>query len=73
MMHIFKPWKTARKRFRNPNIKQKHEQDMDAMRKEMNQQVNQIMSTIKQNAQLAFIKPEALTQKTVEHAKWEEP
>jgi hypothetical protein len=40
MMHIFKPWKTARKRFRNPNIKQKHEQDMDAMRKEMNQQVN---------------------------------
>jgi hypothetical protein len=54
-------------------LKQKHEQDMDAMRKEMNQQVNQIMSMIQQNAQLAFIKPEALTQKTVEQAKSEEP
>jgi hypothetical protein len=31
------------------------------------------MSMIQQDAQLAYIKPEALTQKTVEHAKWEEP
>ncbi len=46
-------------------LKQKYEQDMDAMRKEMNQQLGQIMSMIQQNAQLAFIKPEALTSKTI--------
>ena len=47
-------------------LKQKHEQDMDAMRKEMNQQLNKIMSMIQQNVQLAYIKPEALTSKTVQ-------
>jgi hypothetical protein len=46
-------------------LKRKYEQDMDAMRKEMNQQLNQIMSMIQQNAQLAYIKPEALTSKTI--------
>ena len=30
-------------------LKQKYEQDMDAMRKEMNQQLGQIMSMIQQN------------------------
>jgi predicted amidophosphoribosyltransferase len=47
-------------------LKQKYEQDMDAMRKEMNQQLSQIMSMIQQNTQLAYIKPEALTTKKVE-------
>jgi hypothetical protein len=39
---------------------------MDAMRKEMNQQLNRIMSMIQQNSQLAYIKPAALTTKKVE-------
>jgi predicted amidophosphoribosyltransferase len=47
-------------------LKQKYEQDMDAMRKEMNQQLNRIMSMIQQNSELAYIKPEALTTKKVE-------
>ena len=42
---------------------QKHEQDMKAMREEMNQQFSQIMSMIQQNPRLAQIKPEALTGK----------
>jgi hypothetical protein len=39
---------------------------MKAMREEMNQQFNQIMSLIRQNPQLAYIKPEVLTLKTIE-------
>jgi integrase/recombinase XerD len=54
-------------------LRQKYEQDMDVMRKEMNQQLGQIMSMIQQNAQLAYIKPEALTQKTIEQVKSEKP
>jgi hypothetical protein len=46
---------------------------MDAMREEMNQQLNQIMSMIQQNTQLAYVKPEALTQKTIEKRRLEEP
>ncbi len=42
---------------------QKHEQDMKAMREEMNQQFTQIMSIIQQNPKLAQVKPEALTRK----------
>jgi integrase len=42
---------------------QKHEQDMKAMREEMNQQFSQIMSMIQQNPKLAHIKPAALTMK----------
>jgi integrase len=45
---------------------QKHEQDMKAMREEMNQQFNQIMSMIQQNPILAQVKPEALTTKKVQ-------
>jgi hypothetical protein len=54
-------------------LKQKYEQDMDAMRKEMNQQLSQIMSMIQQNAQLAYIKSEALTHKTIEKVRSEGP
>ena len=44
-------------------MQQKHDQDMKAMREEMNQQFNQIMSIIQQNPQLAYIKPAALREK----------
>jgi adenylosuccinate synthase len=47
------------------SMQQKHEQDMKAMREEMNQQFNQIMSMIQQNPQLANVKPELLTIKKV--------
>jgi integrase len=47
-------------------MKARHEQDMNAMREEMNQQFNQIMSMIQQNPILAQIKPEALTKKKLE-------
>jgi integrase len=44
-------------------MQQKHEQDMKAMREEMNQQFNQIMSMIQQNPILAQVKPKVLTDK----------
>jgi integrase len=44
-------------------MQQKHEQDMKAMREEMNQQFNQIMSVIQQNPKLAQVKPKVLTDK----------
>jgi hypothetical protein len=44
-------------------LQDKYEQDMKAMREEMNQQFNQIMSMIQQNPHLAQIKPDALTRK----------
>jgi len=44
-------------------IQQKHEQDMKAMREEMNHQFSQIMSVIQQNPKLAQIKPKVLTDK----------
>jgi integrase len=44
-------------------MQQKHEQDMKAMREEMNQQFSQIMSMVQQNPALAQLKPEALTKK----------
>jgi hypothetical protein len=47
-------------------MQQKHEQDMKAMREEMNQQFSQIMSMIQQNPILAQVKPEALTKKKIE-------
>ena len=46
-------------------MEEKHEQDMKAMREEMNQQFSQIVSMIQQNPKLAQIKPEALTTKTI--------
>ena len=48
------------------SIQEKYEQDMKTMREEMNQQFAQIMSMIQQNPQLAQIKPEVLTKKTIE-------
>src|SRR5215471_4456766 len=44
-------------------MQQKHEQDMKAMREEMENQFNQIMLMIQQNPKLAHIKPGALTGK----------
>jgi integrase/recombinase XerD len=44
-------------------MQQKHEQDMKAMREEMNQRFIQIMSVIQQNPKLAQIKPKVLTDK----------
>jgi integrase/recombinase XerD len=44
-------------------MQQKHEQDMKAMREEMNKQFNQIVTMIQQNPRLAQIKPEALVKK----------
>ena len=46
-------------------LQQEHEQDMKSIREEMNHQFSQIMSMIQQNPQLAHIKPEALTTKTI--------
>ena len=46
-------------------IQQKYEQDVKAMREEMNQQFNQIMSMIQQNPKLAQVKPGALGRKNV--------
>jgi hypothetical protein len=44
-------------------LKAKYEQDMKAMRDEMNQQFSQIISIIQQNPKLAQVKPEVLTGK----------
>jgi hypothetical protein len=44
-------------------IQQKHEQDMKAMREEMNRSLIHIMSLIHQNPKLAQIKPKVLTDK----------
>jgi integrase len=44
-------------------MQQKHEQDMKAVREEMNQQFSQIMSMIQQNPGLAHIKPDVLSKK----------
>jgi hypothetical protein len=49
-------------------LQEKYEQDMKAMREEMNQQFSQIISMIQQNPQLTYIKPEALKEKTQEIA-----
>jgi hypothetical protein len=47
-------------------MQQKHEQDMKAMREEMNQQFSQIMSMVQQNPTLAQLKPEALTKERIQ-------
>ena len=49
----------------NQTIQQKHEQEMKAMREQM----NQIMSLIQQNPMLAQVKPEALVKKKMENNK----
>jgi site-specific recombinase XerD len=40
--------------------------EVESIRQEMNKQLSKIMSMIQQNAQLAYIKPEALASKTIE-------
>ncbi|MGC1931063.1 MAG: tyrosine-type recombinase/integrase [Candidatus Nitrosopolaris sp.] len=50
----------------NRVLREKLDQGMKAMREEMHQQFNHIMSLIQANPQLAYIKPEVLTLKTVE-------
>jgi integrase/recombinase XerD len=44
-------------------MEEKYEQDMKAMREEMNQQFTQIMSMIQQNPKLAQVKPDSLRNK----------
>ncbi|MDQ6668184.1 MAG: tyrosine-type recombinase/integrase [Thermoproteota archaeon] len=44
-------------------MQQKYEQDMKAIREEMNQQFSQIMSLIQQNPKLAQVKPEILSRR----------
>src|ERR671931_2252321 len=44
-------------------LQEKYQQDIKAMREEMNQQFAQIMSMIEQNPKLAHIKPEVLKEK----------
>ena len=47
-------------------LSEKYEQEMKSMREEMNRQFTHIMSMIRQNPQLACIKPEVLSKKTLE-------
>jgi integrase/recombinase XerD len=47
-------------------LQEKYEQDMKAMREEMNQQFSQIMSMVQQNPTLAQLKPEVLTKKKIQ-------
>ena len=42
-------------------LQEKYQEDIKAMRDEMNQQFSKIMSMIQQNPKLAHIKPEVLT------------
>jgi hypothetical protein len=46
-------------------LRERYEQDMKAMREEMNQQFSQIMSMIQQNPKLAQVKPNVLINKKV--------
>jgi hypothetical protein len=48
----------------NRELKLRHEQEMNGIREEMNQQFTTIMLMIQQNPLLAHIKPEALREKT---------
>jgi hypothetical protein len=48
-------------------LQEKYEQDMKAMREEMNHQFSQIMLLIQQNPGLAHIKPEILSKKIEEY------
>jgi hypothetical protein len=50
-------------------MEEKHKQDLEKMRDEMNQQFNQIMSMIQQNPKLANVKPEALANRAVGYNK----
>jgi integrase len=47
-------------------MKEKHDQEMKALRQEMNEQFSQIISMIQVNPKLAHIKPEALAEKIIQ-------
>lgn len=47
------------------SMEEKYQQDMKAMREEMNNQFSQIMSMIKKNPTLSQVKPEALIKKKI--------
>jgi integrase/recombinase XerD len=53
----------AQEEVRFKAIEQKNEQDIKAMREEMNHQFSQIMLLIQQNPGLAHIKPDVLSKK----------
>ena len=44
-------------------MQEKHKQDMDAMREEMNQQFKKLMSMVQKNPILSHVKPDALVRK----------
>jgi hypothetical protein len=44
-------------------LQEKYQEDMKAMREEMNNQFSQIMSMVKNNPTLSQVKPEALIKK----------
>ena len=47
-------------------LRDRQERDMKAMREEMHQQFNQIMSVIQENPRLSHVKPEVLAMKIEE-------
>jgi integrase/recombinase XerD len=49
----------------NKYLKEKYSEDIKAVREQMNRQFNQIMSLIQQNPQLAYVKPEILSNKAI--------
>ena len=66
MMHIVKLWRSSKKKESEvQRLQDKYEQDMKAMREEMNQQFKKIMSMVQKDPLLAQVKPEALTTKEV--------
>ena len=64
MMHIVKLWRRSRKKESEvQRLQDKYEQDMKAMREEMNQQFKKIMSMVQKDPLLAQVKPEAFDNK----------
>ena len=55
--------KLSEKDIEMQTMKQKYDQDLQAIREETNQRFNQIMSMIQHNPKLAHVKPEALVKK----------
>jgi len=47
-------------------LEAKYQQEMKAMREEMNQQFSQIMSIVQRNPNLTQVKPEVLMKKKIE-------
>jgi len=53
----------ANEGFKLKVMEEKHKQDMDAMREEMNEQFKKIMLMVQKNPMLAQVKPDALVGK----------